>query len=351
MHLPLSLVRAWAANLWSARVRGRTYLRPLGVTWHATDICNLCCSYCDDGRGFRYPEIRRRAMSTDEAKQVLGLARQVVTALYITGGEPLLRPDLAEIVRWAKEEAGFSLVGLATNGTRLDRQPSLLGYLDQIEISLDSLNHEWYDAVLHAAPGTSNAIQEAVIRVHGEAATHGYSFSVTCVAMAGFIDHARDVFRFCLERGIRCSILPQSLGPYPVPALRTDAAYRALVDEMTAAKRHGAAVYGSDSYYAHIRDFRAFRCYPTLAPRILPNGDLCYPCAPLGTIAGNLIGARSFSEILAAGLAAHGPVPACDARCFASCYIEPANFITAPAAMLGEYARAGRRTPRGKPRR
>jgi len=116
-----------------------------------------------------------------------------------------------------------------------------------------------------------------------------------------------------------------------------------------AAKRRGAPAYGSYSYYSHILDFRAFQCYPTLAPRIFPNGDLFYPC---GTVAGNLVGARSFKETLAEGLGRHGPVPSCDPRCFASCYIETSNAINAPLAILRErvqfarHARSARVVPR-----
>jgi MoaA/NifB/PqqE/SkfB family radical SAM enzyme len=281
-------------------------------------------------------------MNIGEVKRVLALAREDVAALYITGGEPLVRPDLTDIVRWAKEEAEYAIVALATNGTLLDRQPDLLRYVDEVDISLDSLDEEWNDALLRAAPGTTLKIKQAVMRVHEESAAGGYRLSVTSVAMPGFIRHSRDVIRFCLERGIRCSILPQSAGPYPVQGLRGDPDYQALIDEMVASKRRGASVYGTHAYYAHIRDFGRFRCYPTLVPRILPDGDLWYPCAPLGTTARNLVGARSFSEVLAAGLAEHGPVPTCDARCFASCYIESSNLITRPVATLREYAQGAR---------
>jgi hypothetical protein len=81
-----------------------------------------------------------------------------------------------------------------------------------------------------------------------------------------------------------------------------------------------------------------------VVPRISPAGDLYYPCSPRGTVAGNLVGARSFAETLAEGMRRHGPVPSCDARCFASCYIETSNAINAPLAMLRERVRFDRHT-------
>jgi hypothetical protein len=73
-----------------------------------------------------------------------------------------------------------------------------------------------------------------------------------------------------------------------------------------------------------------------VAPRIFPNGDLYYPCSPLDKVAGNLIGARSFDEVFAQGFARHGAIPDCDARCFASCYIETSHAMTFPLAVIWE---------------
>lgn len=341
MHFSLPTIRVWARNVWRARVRGATALAPLGVTWHATHACNFNCAYCDDGRGNRYPDLRRGAvMTTDEVKRALSLAREQVAMLYITGGEPLLRSDLGEIVRWAKEDAGFCYVGLATNGVLLRRQESLLSHLDDLEISLDSLDLEYYDRLLGGRAGVAAAVQEAVIRYHGLAAVHGYRFSVTCVAMPGRLQDARSVLEFCADRGIAYSVLPLSKGPYPDADLKQDPAWAPFIDDLVARKRRGEPVFGSYVYFDHIRNFRKFQCYPTLVPRITPGGELCYPCSPLGTTAGSLLDARSFAEVLEAGRAKHGPIPSCDARCFASCYIETSSCISVPLALFLEHADA-----------
>lgn len=346
MRIPLRTARAWAVNLWRARVRGETFLEPLGVTWHATHACNFRCTYCDDGRGNRYPDLSSYTMTTDEVKCVLSLARASVSMLYITGGEPLMRKDLTEIVRWAKQDARFHYIGLATNGVLLHRQEALLRYVDELEISLDSLNRAYYDQLLNAGPGTADAILDAVVTYATRATSDGYRFNVTSVVIAGHVNDARDVARFCFERGISVSFLPQSKGVYPDPALRMDPEYPVFIDDIVAAKREGAPVYGSYTYYSHIRDFRRFTCYPTLVPRIQPNGDLNYPCAPIGTTAGGLVHARSFAATLEAGRAAHGPVPSCDARCFATCYIETSSSMGMPITMIREHVELGLRLDR-----
>jgi pyruvate-formate lyase-activating enzyme len=338
--LNLPLARAWLGNLYRARLRGETLLAPMGVTWHATDHCNLRCRFCDDGKGNCYPEIAGRELSTSEAKAVLALARAKVAVLYVTGGEPLLRRDLGEILRWAKTEAGFRYVGMVTNGLLLRGRAALLAHVDDLAVSLHTLDERRGDELLGARPGATRAVIDAVLR-YGDARRAGvgsYRFSVSCVARPGQIEDARAVMRFCFAHGLAFALMPQSVRPYPHEGLRGDPAYRALVDEILAAKRAGLPVWGSEPYFRTIRAFSRFRCYPTTVPRIFANGDLGYPCAPLGTVAGSLVGARSFDAVLAEGVRRHGPIPRCDTRCFAQCYIESSHAIEHPLALLRDNA-------------
>jgi len=350
--LNLPLARAWLRNLYLARVRGETLLEPMGVTWHATDRCNLRCSFCDDGKGNCYPEIAGPELTTEETKRVLSLAREKVAVLYVTGGEPLLRRDLGALLRWAKEEARFRYLGMVTNGILLARREELLAQVDDLAVSLHTLDERRGDALLGAAPGTTRAVIDAVLRYGAGRRPGGYRFSVSCVAMPGRIEEARAVMRFCFAHGIPFTVMPQSVGPYPHRGLRDDPEYRALIDEVVAEKHAGRPVWGSGAYFRTIRDFQRFRCYPTTVPRIFANGELGYPCSPLGTIAGSLVGARSFDEVLAEGVRRHGPIPRCDARCFAQCYIESSHSIEYPLELLRDNAmlfyRAGARAVMGR---
>jgi MoaA/NifB/PqqE/SkfB family radical SAM enzyme len=337
MQANLKLVTTFARNFWRARVRGDALVDPLGVTWHATNACNFRCSYCDDGKGHMYPNIKSATMKTDEVKQVLGLAREKVSLLYITGGEPLVRKDLTEIARWAKQDAKFSYIGITTNGVLLHRQEGLLDHVDALVISLDSMDDARYDAILNVGPGAARAIKDSLRRYAMLRSRHKYSLTVSCVIMPGLLDHARDVMRFCFDHDIHFAAMPQSIGPYPHPDLRDNDGYRALIDDIVAAKRQGYPVWGSYPYFKTVRDFVKFQCYPTTAPRIFPNGDLYYPCSPLDKVAGNLLGAKSFDEVYQAGIAKHGPIPDCDARCFASCYVETSHTMNFPAAIIWEH--------------
>jgi MoaA/NifB/PqqE/SkfB family radical SAM enzyme len=348
MHINLDLATIWLKNIYKARLRNDPQLLPMGITWHATNRCNFRCGFCDDGRGNRYPDKKSYTMSTEEVRHVLSLARARVPLLYVTGGEPLIRKDLAEILRWAKEEARFRYIGLVTNGALLHRQEDLLAHIDDLTISMHALDEQRGDAIYGAGPGSCRAVREAVVRYSGLARSLGYRFCVSCVVIPPRIQDARDVLHFCIENDIGYSVMPQSINPYPHPDLKDNPDYVALIDEVLALKRRGGPIYGSSAYLRCIRDFSRFSCYPTAAPRIYPNGDLVYPCTPLGKVAGNLIRASSFDEVLEEGIARHGRVPACDSRCFAQCFIEISNAINCPAELLWENLRLIARGGKGR---
>lgn len=64
-----------------------------------------------------------------------------VEKLRLTGGEPLLRPDIAEVIRAMKQEIGMPDVALTTNGWRLEKRAAELksAGLDRINVSVDSI--------------------------------------------------------------------------------------------------------------------------------------------------------------------------------------------------------------------
>ncbi|KXB02829.1 hypothetical protein AKJ35_00880 [candidate division MSBL1 archaeon SCGC-AAA833F18] len=66
------------------------------VTWNVTSGCNFSCKHC------YVPEVERQDLGTEEAKDLLdGLADFGVEELYMSGGEPLLREDLFELISYA----------------------------------------------------------------------------------------------------------------------------------------------------------------------------------------------------------------------------------------------------------
>ncbi|PSP96893.1 GTP 3',8-cyclase MoaA [Halobacteriales archaeon QS_4_70_19] len=132
----------------------------MGVRVSLTDRCNFDCVYChNEGLGdTRGPmEPADDEMSTDEVVRFLEVAREFdVGKVKFTGGEPMLREDLEEIVRRAP--AGME-TSLTTNGTFLPGRAEGLreAGLDRVNVSQDALDptafqevtqSTQYDAVL-----------------------------------------------------------------------------------------------------------------------------------------------------------------------------------------------------------
>jgi radical SAM protein with 4Fe4S-binding SPASM domain len=91
--------------------------RPVTV-WNCTRTCNLSCIHCyTDSEKKKYPD----ELSTQEAREMLrDLADFKIPALLVSGGEPLLRKDLFELVAYAK---GLGIrPTLSTNGTLITRE-------------------------------------------------------------------------------------------------------------------------------------------------------------------------------------------------------------------------------------
>ena len=136
------------------------------VLLEVTERCNLHCRFCfaHGGEGACEPGL-------DELKAaVLDILRQCGSPLLqLSGGEPTLRDDLPELVRFAKE-AGCRYVQLNTNGIRLAREPDYAkrladAGLDIVFLQFDGTRDGIYET-LRGAPLL--ALKKEAIRVCGE---------------------------------------------------------------------------------------------------------------------------------------------------------------------------------------
>jgi len=113
-----------------------------------TDRCNLRCVYCMPLEGMTFLP-RSEVLSFEEIVRVATVARDVgVTAVRITGGEPLVRRGICDLVRRVAA-VGFSDVSLTTNGILLPPIAEALaaGGLRRVNVSCDSLRKERFGAV------------------------------------------------------------------------------------------------------------------------------------------------------------------------------------------------------------
>ncbi len=145
-------------------------LSEIAVTYR----CNLACQFCYAGCGCR-KDIRAEECSLDQLKRVLTVIRKEaeVPSVSFTGGEPTLRADLPDLVRFAKSLRMWT--NLITNGTLVT--PNLAATLkaaglDSAQVSLEAADARLHDRIVRS-PGAFEktlvglrALRDADIRVH-----------------------------------------------------------------------------------------------------------------------------------------------------------------------------------------
>ncbi len=145
-----------------------------------TDLCNLRCRYCmPDG----VEKLEREAVLTyEEFLRLAALfARCGIDTVRVTGGEPLVRKNVAQLVAGLKETPGIRRVTLTTNAVLLAEQlPALLDAgLDGVNISLDTLRPEVFRQI--TARDDFAAVQAGL----QAALQSGLPVKLNCVPQAG----------------------------------------------------------------------------------------------------------------------------------------------------------------------
>ena len=174
-------------------------LRPSIISWNLTRLCNERCQHCYLNAG---PHADRSdELSTDECLDVLAQLRDLAPGalLIFTGGEPLLREDIYELARAARE-AGFTVV-VGTNGIRLT--PERLMRLREagvqgVALSLDSLHPEVHDA-FRGRHGAWRATVASIEHLRAE----GFPFVLQTTVSRANLRELPALIAFAAERGAR----------------------------------------------------------------------------------------------------------------------------------------------------
>jgi cyclic pyranopterin phosphate synthase len=128
-----------------------------------TDKCNLRCVYCMPLAGLDWLP-RADLLSFEEISAVVRtMARMGLRRVRLTGGEPLVRRDLPELVRMIAAIDGIDDIALSTNAVLLPSTADSLrsAGVSRLNISLDSLQPDRIDAISRR-PGSASAIFEGL---------------------------------------------------------------------------------------------------------------------------------------------------------------------------------------------
>lgn len=123
------------------------YGRPLkSIRISVTSKCNFDCVYCHQ-EGI---EKSRSEMTADEIVRIVNVtAQHGVKKVKLTGGEPLLRRDIEEIVERVANVQGITEVSMTTNASLLSKKSERLmkAGLKRVNVSLDTLNPETFSNI------------------------------------------------------------------------------------------------------------------------------------------------------------------------------------------------------------
>jgi cyclic pyranopterin phosphate synthase len=172
-----------------------------------TDRCNLRCTYCMPPEGLEWLP-SDEALTDDEVVRLVGVAvSEGVTEVRFTGGEPLVRRGLVDIVRRVAEMTPRPRISLTTNGIGLARTASALkaAGLDRVNVSLDTL-----DPARFAELTRRDRFADVVAGLEGATAAGLDPVKVNTVLMRGVNDdEAVPLLRWCLERGYQLRFIEQ----------------------------------------------------------------------------------------------------------------------------------------------
>lgn len=173
------------------------YERPiLSLRITLTNRCNVNCLYCHhDGMVKSKDE-----MTADEVYKICKIAKKIgVKKIRLSGGEPLLKKDIVEIVEKIAS-LGFKDISMTTNGILLGKYAQDLkdAGLDRVNVSLDTLDRETFEFITKKdyLEDAKNGILKAV-------EVGLYPVKINMVIMKDINQNEiKDMFRFCKDHDI-----------------------------------------------------------------------------------------------------------------------------------------------------
>ena len=164
-----------------------------------TDRCDLRCSYCIP-EGFTGFEEPGHWLNFDEIERLIGaFARLGVSRIRLTGGEPLLRRDIAGLAGRIAALPGIEDLSLSTNATQLERHAHALkaAGVTRLNVSLNSLQQARVEKI------NGRDVLAKVMAGLAVAQDAGFSpIKLNMVALAGTNDDEIDeMVAFCMQRG------------------------------------------------------------------------------------------------------------------------------------------------------
>lgn len=173
-----------------------------------TDRCNLRCSYCMPPEGLDWlPD--DSVLTDDEVVRLIriGVERLGIQEVRFTGGEPLVRRGLVDIVRRTRELGEHLDISVTTNALGLSRNATALknAGLDRVNVSLDTARADTFHRITRR-----DRFHDVVAGLEAAQAAGLGPVKVNAVLLRGENeDQAPELLAWCLERGYELRFIEQ----------------------------------------------------------------------------------------------------------------------------------------------
>ena len=173
-----------------------------------TDRCNLRCTYCMPAEGLEWMP-HAEVLSDDEVLRLVRVAveRLGVTTVRLTGGEPLLRRGLEELIAGLAALRPRPVIALTTNGIGLAARASGLAAagLDRVNISLDTLEPDTFAKLTRR-----RRLPDVLAGVRAATAAGLTPVKINSVLLRGVNDHeAVPLLRWAMSEGVQLRFIEQ----------------------------------------------------------------------------------------------------------------------------------------------
>jgi MoaA/NifB/PqqE/SkfB family radical SAM enzyme len=235
---------------------------PFYASFKITHRCNLRCPFCNVWAD-KIPDLK----TNDVFTVIDNLSQASTFTISFEGGEPLLRKDIGEILRYTHDCSNYIL--FTTNGLLIHRRPfaDYAKYFDFLQLSLDE------------GHGNVHLFEQL-----GYFADLGVKTTVQTVVTRHDLDKIEEKVENVHAHGHKILVMPafnfdgtEDLTPDLI-------ALRAILSRLK--REYGSTLTTSESY---IKSFDQPYTCRTLSVMVEPNGDIVYPCMPIGTKLGNLL--------------------------------------------------------------
>jgi MoaA/NifB/PqqE/SkfB family radical SAM enzyme len=327
--IAVSFIRKFIYNWMKVKSGNDILLEPIFALYLITKRCNFRCQYCYAESNERISSISPADLDHEETIALLKIMRQDVENMYFSGGEPLLRTDIVDVLKTCRE-LKYHTLSLTTNGLLLPKKPEVADYLDYLAISLDTLDEKKNDAMSGVREGTTKKLIGIARDFAALQKEKHFSFLINAVITEHNIPDIYPLMDFCFKHNIGLSVIGQMENFRPIPALRNNEEYRKLIECIIDYNSKGYPILGMPEFNRTLLLFQDHTCYPTLIPTIYPNGDLLYPCEVLNTRRYNLLKTGSIRKAYELGVKEQGSAINCPGECYLPAFITASCFMEQP---------------------